>query len=267
MPVKNATTARTKSSTGSPVEGFIRTVDTILETEDLSKRIDAGFGDPAVEVLGGRLNKLLAFLEERSEDYHSSTMELALGLAECFEVLSEARRGNLQARVSREALDSSNEVVSGMGKAINDTVADLQEQMDTIHHQQMAILQLSTPVLQIWDKVIALPIIGIVDTRRSADIMERLLESIIASKCKYVILDITGVDVVDTRTADHFIKVVKAAQMLGTTCMITGIRPAVAQTLVGIGVELTDVLTLGNMQEGLEECMRRMAKTSKVAPA
>ena len=97
-----------------------------------------------------------------------------------------------------------------------------------------------------------------VDSRRSAEMMETLLNEIVSHRCKYVIIDITGVEIVDTRTADHFIKVMKSAELLGTRCVMTGIRPAVAQTLVELGVELTSIRTLRNLQEGLRDCLRDM---------
>ena len=92
-----------------------------------------------------------------------------------------------------------------------------------------------------------------------------LEESMNPRDIKLVILDITGVDVVDTRTADHFIKVVKAAEMLGSNCILTGIQPAVAQTLVEIGVDLSSITTLANLKEGLRECMRRIQDRKKKA--
>ncbi len=135
-------------------------------------------------------------------------------------------------------------------------VSQLADKLRIIEEQRFAILELSTPVLQVWDDIIALPIIGIVDTRRAADIMERLLTEIQTRQSRYVILDITGVEVVDTKTADHFIKVVKAAELLGARCLLTGIRPAVAQTLVEIGVDLSSVTTERNLKEALRGCLR-----------
>ena len=135
-------------------------------------------------------------------------------------------------------------------------VAQLGDKLRIIEEQRFAILELSTPVLQVWDDIIALPIIGIVDTRRAADIMERLLSEIQTRQSRFVILDITGVEVVDTKTADHFIKVVKAAELLGARCLLTGIRPAVAQTLVEIGVDLSSVTTERNLKEALRGCLR-----------
>jgi len=106
--------------------------------------------------------------------------------------------------------------------------------------------------------VLALPVIGMVDSRRSQDMMETLLKEIVNHRCKYVIIDITGVEIVDTRTADHFVKVMKSAELLGTRCVMTGIRPAVAQTLVELGVDLSSIRTLRNLEEGLRDCLRDM---------
>lgn len=133
----------------------------------------------------------------------------------------------------------------------------LQEQVEIIRRQQLAIQELSTPVLQLWDGVLALPIIGIVDSRRTAEMMERLLDEIVARQSRYVILDITGVEIVDTMTADNFIKLMKAAELLGSQCILTGIRPAVAQTLVDLGLDLSSITTLSNLQAGLMECLRQ----------
>ena len=88
--------------------------------------------------------------------------------------------------------------------------------------------------------------------------MERLLNEIVSKQCRYVIIDITGVEVVDTATADHFIKLIKSAELLGAYSILTGIRPAVAQTMVEIGVDLSSITTLGNLQDGLRECISQM---------
>ena len=194
----------------------------------------------------------------RVDEYHTSSMELAMGLSECFQVLADAREGNLFARVGEETLASTDELIANLAKSLNDTIDEVQHQMEIIQRQQFAIQELSTPILQLWDNVVALPVIGVVDTKRSADIMERLLSEIVARQSKFVILDITGVEVVDTKTADHFVKMIRASQLLGARCVLTGIRPAVAQTLVDIGMDLTAIATMANLQEGLKECLRQM---------
>ncbi|MBW2262029.1 MAG: PAS domain S-box protein [Deltaproteobacteria bacterium] len=204
-------------------------------------------------------------LEARADEMHDSTMELALGISECFGVLDEVEKGNLKVRVGESTLSSPDELMASLARALNKTIEGVDNNIETISRmQQMVIQELSTPLLQIWEGVIVLPVIGVVDTRRSAQIMERMLAEIVARQARYVILDITGVEVVDTRTADHFIKVVKASSLLGAKCIITGIRPAVAQTLVDIGVDLSSIKTLGNLREGLAECIRRLEREKAV---
>jgi anti-anti-sigma regulatory factor len=205
-----------------------------------------------------QLKAELAESESRLDEFHNSSMEMAMGLSECFQVLSAMRQGQLDARVSEHTLDSDDELMANLGRALNEALEEIEEHIETIGRQQTAIQELSTPILQLWDNVLALPVIGVVDTRRSAEIMERLLAEITEQQARYVILDITGVEVVDTRTADHFVKVIKAAELLGTHCVLTGIRPAVAQTLVELGIDLASISTLRNLQEGLKECQRLM---------
>jgi rsbT co-antagonist protein RsbR len=134
----------------------------------------------------------------------------------------------------------------------------LEETLELVRSQRAAIAELSTPVLQLWDDVLAMPIIGAVDTRRSVDITARLLEEIAARQARYVILDITGVDIMDTSTADHFLKLVHAARLLGAECVLSGIRPPVAQTLVAIGVDLSTISTKATLQTALDHCLKRM---------
>lgn len=132
----------------------------------------------------------------------------------------------------------------------------LAAQLDTIEQQRRAIQELSTPILQLWEGVLVLPVIGFVDSARSQQMMERLLEEIVSRQARHVIIDVTGVAVMDTQTADYFTKIFNSVKLLGANCLLTGIRPAVAQTLVHIGVQLDQVTTRRNLQQGLQECLR-----------
>ena len=133
----------------------------------------------------------------------------------------------------------------------------------TLERMRAAVQDLSTPVLEVWDDVLALPVIGIVDSRRSADMMERLLREVEHKQCRFVIIDITGVEVIDTATADHFIKIVSAVQILGARCFLTGARGAVAQTLASLGMDLGTLVTLRTLKHALRECIRAMEDTSR----
>jgi anti-anti-sigma regulatory factor len=198
-------------------------------------------------------------------------------VAEDLNFLDTASGIAAMALTSAEAINAQQELLRDLGlqaaeaqreaKEKETALKELDQKLEIIERQQLAIQELSTPILQLWDNVLALPVIGVVDSKRSADIMERLLSEITIKQSRFVILDITGVEVVDTKTADHFIKVIKAAELLGTRCILTGIRPAVAQTLVEIGVDLSSIITLRNLQDGLRECLRQMAEHEEAARA
>ncbi len=112
-----------------------------------------------------------------------------------------------------------------------------------ITRQQQEILELSTPVIQVWDRILAIPLIGILDSGRTQIIMENLLKEIANTGAQITILDISGVPAMDTLVAQHLMKTVKAAKLMGAECIISGIRPGIAQTIVYLGVDLSDVKT------------------------
>jgi rsbT co-antagonist protein RsbR len=132
------------------------------------------------------------------------------------------------------------------------------EKAELITRLKSSIQELSTPILEVWEDVLAMPVIGIVDSRRSAEMMDRLLEEVVKTQAQFVIIDLTGVDVVDTQTADHFLKLVKAVGLIGARCVVTGIRPAVAQTLVDLGIGFGSLATLRNLRHGLRYCLRAL---------
>jgi anti-anti-sigma regulatory factor len=241
---------------------------------ELSERLTVETTNPATATLQNAINALVDSLDEHLSEDREATMNLALAMSECFAVLDAVQSGDLGARVSAESIASADELMGQFATTLNDTVSDIAGQIETIQRQQNTqtamenlVRQLQTPILQIWDDILALPVIGMVDSRRSQEMMETLLAEIVAHRCKYVIIDITGVEIVDTRTADHFVKVMKSAELLGTRCVMTGIRPAVAQTLVELGVDLSSIRTLRNLEEGLHDCLRDMEahKAAQVA--
>lgn len=136
-----------------------------------------------------------------------------------------------------------------------ETERDLREKLDVIRRQDEAIRALSTPILQVWDGVIALPLIGVLDSRRAAAMTEALLSEIVRTQSRHVLLDLTGVDVVDTSTADHLLRVVKAVELLGAQAVITGIGPSIAETMTSLGLDLSRLTTLANLQQGLKHCI------------
>lgn len=135
---------------------------------------------------------------------------------------------------------------------------ELEENLDTIRKQQEAILELSTPNIKVWEGVLVIPLIGTLDTRRSQLLTEELLTKLGATQSKVAIIDITGVPTVDSAVANHLLKTVSSVQLLGAECVITGIRPEVAQTIVHLGVNLSGVETLSNLAEGLKWALKRL---------
>jgi rsbT co-antagonist protein RsbR len=132
---------------------------------------------------------------------------------------------------------------------------ELTEKLELIQRQQHAIRELSTPIIEIWDAILVLPMIGVIDTRRAADATERLLYAIVERRARAVIVDVTGIDVVDTATADHFLKMMKATRLLGATCVVSGIGPEIAQTLARTGVDFGDLPTLRTLKDALRHCI------------
>jgi rsbT co-antagonist protein RsbR len=132
-------------------------------------------------------------------------------------------------------------------------VGFVQERERVIRQQQEAIRELSTPVLQVRERLLILPIIGVVDSERARQLTEQLLRGVRSNRAKVVVMDITGVPSVDATVANHLVQTVEASRLLGATVIVTGLSPEIAQTLVTIGVDLTKMNTVGDLQGGIEE--------------
>jgi rsbT co-antagonist protein RsbR len=137
-------------------------------------------------------------------------------------------------------------------------VGFVQERERVIREQQEAIRILSTPVLQVRERLLILPIIGVIDPQRARQLTEQLLRGIRANRAKVVVIDITGVPVMDATVANHLVQTVEAARLLGATVIITGLSPEIAQTLVTIGVDLGKLNNVGDLQGGIEEAERAL---------
>jgi rsbT co-antagonist protein RsbR len=129
--------------------------------------------------------------------------------------------------------------------------AELEEKLATIEQQRMAIKELSTPIMEDWDDVLCLPVVGILDTVRSTEMTATLLKAVSDRGTKCAILDITGIEVMDTRTVDHFISMAKAIRLLGAECALTGTNPHIAQTVVQMGIDLANVVTYRSLRDAL----------------
>ena len=129
---------------------------------------------------------------------------------------------------------------------------------EVIGRQQQEMLELSTPVVQLWEGIVALPLIGTLDSARTQVVMESLLQTIVDTRAGIAIIDITGVPTVDTLVAQHLLKTVAAARLMGAECLISGIRPQIAQTIVHLGVDLNEVVTKASLADALGVALERL---------
>jgi rsbT co-antagonist protein RsbR len=127
----------------------------------------------------------------------------------------------------------------------------LSEGEEVIHRQRLQLLEVATPVIKLWDGIVAVPLIGTLDSARSQVVMETLLDSIVEQHARFAILDITGVPTVDSLVAQHLMKTVAAARLMGAECIVSGIRPPIAQTIVHLGIDLSSVLTRASLADAL----------------
>lgn len=143
----------------------------------------------------------------------------------------------------------------------------LKSREEVIRRQQEDLLELSTPVVKLWDGILALPMIGTLDSARTQTVMESLLQSILSTGAEVAIIDITGVPNVDTLVAQHLLKTVTAARLMGADCIISGIRPQIAQTIVHLGVDLGDITTKATLADAFVIALQRTGQTVGKATA
>lgn len=190
------------------------------------------------------------------------------------DVLSSVAAGDLDTRVESNIEDD----LTGVEEAINiliddltyelkqsrkmkdeleDKLSKIQEQQKTIVRQQDDLMELSSPVTKVWDNILILPVIGTLDSQRAQVMMENLLNKIVETGCTFSILDITGVATVDTQVANHLLKTVTSARLLGADCIISGISPAIAQTIVHLGIDLSSIRTKATLQDAMLHAMKQ----------
>ena len=157
-------------------------------------------------------------------------------------------------------------LLDALGLYTTEVYQQAREQL--IARQQEELIELSTPVVQLWEGVLALPLIGTLDSERTQVVMESLLERLVATGSSIAVIDITGVPTVDTLVAQHLLKTVAAAQLMGADCIISGIRPQIAQTIVHLGIDLSSVATKASLADAFALALRRRGLTvGRAAPS
>lgn len=177
----------------------------------------------------------------------------------------------LNARFDKD--DSGNTVIITVSQDIDERkrmeelvaqrTAELQKQSEIVSRQAQEILEISTPVIQLWKGVLVTPLIGTLDSERTQRFMERLLQRIVDTDSETVLIDITGVPAIDTATAQHLIDTITAVKLLGAQVILTGVRPAIAQTLIHLGIDLTGLRTSSSLAVGLQMAINPSRTTVK----
>ena len=196
-----------------------------------------------------RIGEVHAQLQVQPRHY-LATMNKALHLWSDFAYSSEKKIQNLS-----KSIESLWRVGQMEGALVVDVYSSRTSEI--ISQQSRALTDMSTPITAIWDGILMLPVVGIVDSRRAQDIMQRMLEQIAEKRAIVFILDISGVAVVDTAVANHLIRMTKAARLMGSYTVVSGLSPSVAQTIVELGIEVGDMKTTGNLQDALKIAFER----------
>ncbi len=213
------------------------------------ENIDGSAWEPVRDIL----NELSA--TRAKEGYTpTETASFVLSLKQpLFSVLREANGTDAEALA--DAVWQSTQLIDKLGLLTMEAFQKTRE--DVISRQQQELLELSTPVVRLWENVLALPLIGTLDSARTQIVMQNLLDAIVQTRSDFAIIDITGVPIVDTLVAQHLLKTVAAARLMGADCLISGIRPQIAQTINQLVVDNTDVTTKATLADAFAVALRR----------
>ena len=196
-----------------------------------------------------------------------SPSEVAMFVFSLKQPLFSLLRQHLESDPARLATELWNATVVLDKLGLHTTEVFQKSREEIIARQQQDMLELSTPVIKIWKGILALPMIGTLDSSRTQVVMESLLQRIVETESEIAILDITGVPTVDTLVAQHLIKTVTAARLMGADCIISGVRPQIAQTIVHLGVDLHDIITKATLADAFAVALqRRGLKVGRAAP-
>jgi rsbT co-antagonist protein RsbR len=198
-----------------------------------------------------------------------SEQEILDNVADVLLALANVASGDYETRLKVDPNDRSplaslyaaiNEMITSLSMEQEKSLAyqrELEEKLATIEQQRAAIRDLSTPIMEVWEGVLCLPIVGVMDTVRSTEMTATLLRAVAEKNTRCAIIDITGIEVMDTRTVDHFIRMAKAVRLLGADCALTGTNPHIAQTVVHMGIDLANVVTYRSLRDALQHYVKR----------
>jgi rsbT co-antagonist protein RsbR len=201
--------------------------------------------------------------------------ELKRTIAEFFTVLRAVDGGELSMRIEVPFADSEpmralaetvNAIIERLVRIREGTQAyqhDIDEQLATIDKQRAAIKELSTPMIEVWAGVLCVPIVGVMDSSRAADMTSALLSTVVEKTVRFTIIDITGIEAMDTRATDHFLRMARSVRLLGAECVLSGINPNVARSIVHMGVDLSGIGTFRSLRDALHHYVRRQQRAQE----
>ncbi|MFE9956023.1 STAS domain-containing protein [Micromonospora sp. NPDC005299] len=249
-------TARWTEIVASSLRGRLSQAELARQARELHRSlIDAGqhgLADLADEH-GGELRAVLAELSASRARQGFSATETAISVFALKDALLELMEQDKDAGTLRDFVAIS-ALIDQMGLFTFESFVRTREGL--IADQAEQLLELSTPVVKLWEGVVAVPLVGTLDSARAQVVMERLLQTLVDTGSPYAIIDITGVPAVDTQVAQHILKTVVAARLMGADCIISGIRPQIAQTIVALGIEFGDIATKASLADALRHVLR-----------
>ena len=220
--------------------------------------LQTGGSDTTAPVWSGVREQLANVSRSRARQGFTPT-ETASFIFSLKQPLFDVMRRELPREQVADELWQLTRTLDTLGLYTSDTYQKGREEI--INRQQQELLELSTPVVKLWEGILALPLIGTLDSARTQVVMESLLQAIVDTGSQIAIIDITGVPVVDTLVAQHLLKTVAAARLMGADCIISGIRPQIAQTIVHLGVEINDVTTKATLADAFAIALHRVGLT------
>jgi rsbT co-antagonist protein RsbR len=248
------------ASIGDAARGRVSRDELVLQAKQFLDVLIPAMESGGTDIQGPQWAEVRAFLEDlskrrvlagfSSDETATFIFSLKKPLFDSLDKSSQGDAAQLSANVWSSTL-----LLDGLGLY---TVKSFQKtREEVINRQQQELLELSTPVVKLWDGILALPMIGTLDSARTQVVMESLLQKIVETESQIAIIDITGVPTVDTLVAQHLLKTVTALRLMGADCIISGVRPQIAQTIVHLGVDLQGVTTKANLADALALALKR----------
>lgn len=238
------------------LQGRISKAEVDRELRELYEALVRGLGAGGDETRGESFSEVRALLTELSRNRARqgfTPSETAISVLALKRALEPALRN--------DSLEETTAYLR-LGRALDDLAlftieAYTRTREEIISSQAAQLMELSTPVVKLWNGVIAVPLVGTLDSARTQVVMEKLLQALVDTGSEQAIIDITGVPAVDTQVAQHLLKTVVAARLMGAECTVSGIRPQIAQTIVALGIEFGDIVTKATLADALQHALRK----------